>query len=510
VGGLSRILLKKISDRIRKIAEGKGNLSRRRESENDAAAARRLSIGFNRFGEKISEMLSKLAQTGGKISSASSVIMGETRDMAAEAEIQVKAVEAVSASIAQINTRSKDLTVFSEGLAETSRESSEALEQITEAFNESTRNTTTLSRSVEGTSTSISSMSLSIRDVDANVGILLKEVEVTSSSMAEMDRSLREMRANIRETVSLSEEARDNAERGKKTVALTVAGMDRIKAYANEVTQVIQNLQQKTERIGKFLSVIDDVAEQTNLLALNAAIIASKAGRHGKGFSIVSNEIKELSERTASSTHEIHAIINDLKSEGEIAVRTIEIGNKRIEEGVEFSKSAHKALRRIMEGFEHSTEQTGRVEKVIREQSSGVKRVMHLMTGVNDTVSQIAKATRGQNRVSEGMMESTDQIRRRAGELETVMKSESKWMEKVKEKVKDVSVQALKIANAASGQRRQSGDMIRVVGQIKKVTHTTESGIKKVRSAVEELKKETKALEGSIAGFKVESRDGFS
>jgi methyl-accepting chemotaxis protein len=59
-------------------------------------------------------------------------------------------------------------------------------------------------------------MSSSVKDIDENVETLLNEVEVTSSSMTAMDRSLREMRENIMETVSLSQEARDNAERGKK------------------------------------------------------------------------------------------------------------------------------------------------------------------------------------------------------------------------------------------------------------------------------------------------------
>jgi methyl-accepting chemotaxis protein len=275
--------------------------------------------------------------------------------------------------------------------------------------------------------------------------------------------------------------------------------MDRIKAYADEVTLVIRSLQEKTEKIGKFLNVIDDIAEQTNLLALNAAIIASKAGRHGKGFSIVSNEIKELSDRTASSTHEINTIINDLKYEGKIAVETIEIGNKRIAEGVEFSKSAHKALSKIMESFERSTERTDFVEKVVREQSSGVERVVRSMERVTGMVSRIARATHGQNTESKSIIDATGQIRRTAGELEAVMTSESKWMEKVKEKVKDVSDQAKKIVYATSDQKRQSGDIIRAVEEIKKGTHTTEDAIKKVSSTVEDLTKQTDALDENIS-----------
>jgi methyl-accepting chemotaxis protein len=126
-------LLKRISDRFRKFAEGEEDLFKRDEVANEDEVGH-LGIGFNRFGEKLSELIPKVGQTGRKISSVSSSIMRETRNMAAGVEIQTKAAEAASVSIAQMNSRIKDVSVFSESLADTSRESSDALEQITESI----------------------------------------------------------------------------------------------------------------------------------------------------------------------------------------------------------------------------------------------------------------------------------------------------------------------------------------------------------------------------------------
>jgi methyl-accepting chemotaxis protein len=72
----------------------------------------------------------------------------------------------------------------------------------------------------------------------------------------------------------------------------SIEGIENVKNSVVALADVINLLGKRTGDIGSILNVIDEVADQTNLLALNAAILASKAGEHGRGFAIVADEIK--------------------------------------------------------------------------------------------------------------------------------------------------------------------------------------------------------------------------
>lgn len=91
-----------------------------------------------------------------------------------------------------------------------------------------------------------------------------------------------------------------------------------------EIYDVIVKTNESSSKIGQASNVIASIAQQTNLLALNAAIEAARAGESGKGFAVVADEIRKLAEQSAISTKNIDQIVNDLQSNSQNAVSTIE------------------------------------------------------------------------------------------------------------------------------------------------------------------------------------------
>ena len=88
--------------------------------------------------------------------------------------------------------------------------------------------------------------------------------------------------------------------------------MNSISVESNETAKVLKTVNDLSLQVGGIVNTINAIAEQTILLALNAAIEAARAGENGKGFSVVAEEVRNLSEETNGKAKEITILVSEM------------------------------------------------------------------------------------------------------------------------------------------------------------------------------------------------------
>jgi len=154
-------------------------------------------------------------------------------------------------------------------------------------------------------------LSATIKEVANNSAELAGAAQETQSAIMQIASSVKEVEQRAKESSVLSDKVKTDATTfGMSSIGKAIDGMQDIKVSVEKTAGYIKKLGGRSEEIGKILNIIDEVTDQTTLLALNAAILAAQAGEHGKGFSVVADEIKNLAERTSESTQEIGELIS--------------------------------------------------------------------------------------------------------------------------------------------------------------------------------------------------------
>lgn len=162
--------------------------------------------------------------------------------------------------------------------------------------------------------------------------------------------------------------------------------IDNINNTVDVATGEINELISKVRSIDEILNAINELSEQTNLLALNASIEASRAGEHGKGFSVVATEIKKLAEQTGSETEKISELTNTINQN----IDKVQRANDDVEHTVTMTLEKTDEIEQLMEQVKDASNKSS---SDINKVSSDMANQNVAMQEMLDAVAQVSEET---------------------------------------------------------------------------------------------------------------------
>ncbi|MEF3306847.1 methyl-accepting chemotaxis protein [Paenibacillus sp. GYB003] len=257
------------------------------------------------------------------------------REVAAKREAAVAEQAKSEAIVDRLSASLTLLNDFSSKLRENVTSTSAISKEVTASFAE-------LSASAETQADSVAAIGESVRIVERAVADLADRTTAMQSLSAGSTRLTDDGGAIAK---SLEEQMR----RVHETI-------DRSVALMNE-------LNEQNDRIVDIVSTIRHISEQTHLLSLNAAIEAARAGEYGKGFVVVSSEIRKLAETSQQSTEQIVAILETIRTKTDQAAEQIALGQRTVAQSAVAVKQVADALTALAGNAKTVEHQSGQVKR---------------------------------------------------------------------------------------------------------------------------------------------------
>jgi methyl-accepting chemotaxis protein len=197
-----------------------------------------------------------------------------------------------------------------------------------------------------------------------------------AASMEESSSSMEEMAANIRQ----------NSDNARQTEKIAVQSME----YAEETGRVVAETVVAMQQIAEKIAIIQDIANQTRMLSLNATIEAARAQDHGKAFSVVAAEVRQLSDTTKEAAEQI---------------------DKLAASSLEVSEKAGTMLDTLVPSIRKTTELIMEISAASNEQNTGAEQV-------NRAIQQADQVTQQNATIAEETASSAEELANQARQLQ--------------------------------------------------------------------------------------------
>ena len=241
------------------------------------------------------------------------------------------------------------------------------------------------------------------------------DVNQIATAIHEMSATAAEVASHAELTATASQGSATACQDGQLVIEKNRSAIVDLAEQVSSASEVILELESNTQSINQILSTIQEIAEQTNLLALNAAIEAARAGEQGRGFAVVADEVRVLSQRTHGSTEEIRNMIETLQNNTKLAVTGMQASTSLADTSVDYAQQASQSLHTITSAINEINDMALQIASAAEEQRAVSEDISRNTQGIKDASDMLSSQTIQSSDSANNMRDSAENMRREVG-----------------------------------------------------------------------------------------------
>ena len=246
----------------------------------------------------------------------------------------------------------------------------------------------TLSGSADKSAISAAQVSHAADQLKNRLDRQVSETAQMAEYAGQITESVRESAQQATDAATMALQNRQVSVEGRDALTSAINSVRAVHEQSSENLRLIQELNEKSNKIQGVTTTIQSIAEQTNLLALNAAIEAARAGDQGRGFAVVADEVRQLAGRTAQATGEVAETLQEIRSDTSLIVSRIEDLAKSVESGLESVESVGERLDQIRDQSDRVQQQVARIAEIDQNNEQSLQQVSSAIETVRDQITE--------------------------------------------------------------------------------------------------------------------------
>lgn len=294
-----------------------------------------------------------------------------------------------------------------------------------------------LASSSEELSAGSQEMSASADEVNTAIDQVASGAEEQTAQISETEGNMRDLSSRIDSINQMASEMKeeskltnDHIEEGNSYLKDSLEKLKVADESKDNAVKAVGDLEKLSAEIDDIIEIINNIARQTNLLALNASIEAARAGQAGQGFSVVAEEIRELSENTSHSTDNISDLIkqvqdkvtdmaSDMEKTDKAMSNTFESVNKTVNKFDDIENVSDSLGDQIDQINDYINEMAAKSSEV----TAAIQEVAEVSEQASATAEEVAASSNDQARTTEEIVHSAEKLAELAQDLAEISSS---------------------------------------------------------------------------------------